>query len=112
MPTLFDKIWDSHVVGVREDGRVLVYVDRNVIHDLHAPHAFGKLRAAGRAARRPELTVAVTDHTVDTRPNRTAASNPQATASLAATRAGAEDFGLHLIGLDSPVQGIVHVVSP
>jgi 3-isopropylmalate/(R)-2-methylmalate dehydratase large subunit len=112
MPTLFDKIWDSHVVGQREDGRVLVYMDRNVIHDLHAPHAFAKLRAAGRVARRPELTVAVTDHTVDTRPNRTPESNPQATASLAATRAGAEDFGLHLIGLDSPVQGIVHVVSP
>jgi homoaconitase/3-isopropylmalate dehydratase large subunit len=64
MPTLFDKIWDSHVVGQREDGRVLVYMDRNVIHDLHAPHAFAKLRAAGRVARRPELTVAVTDHTV------------------------------------------------
>lgn len=110
--TLFDKIWDGHVVGRRADGRTLVYVDRHVLHDLHAPHAFAMLRKTERCVRRPDLTVAVTDHMVATTPGRTDASIADSAPFLARTRAGAAELGIRLLGLDSPVQGIVHVVSP
>ena len=112
MPTLFDKIWDAHVVGQRADGRALIYVDRHVIHDLHAPHAFAKLRKTGRAVRRPDLTVAVTDHMVSTSAGRTDSTIAGSAPFLAQTRAGAAEFGIHLLGTDSAMQGIVHVVSP
>lgn len=112
MSTVFDKIWDSHVVGHRADGRTLVYVDRHVMHDLHAPHAFAMLRKSGRAVRRPDLTVAVTDHMVATSAGRDDATIPGSAPFLARTRAGAAELGIRLLGLDSPWQGIVHVVSP
>jgi 3-isopropylmalate/(R)-2-methylmalate dehydratase large subunit len=112
MATLFDKIWDAHVVGRRPDGRTLIYVDRHVIHDLHAPHAFAKLRKSGRAVRRPDLTVAVTDHMVSTRAGRTDTTIADSAPFLALTRAGAAEFGIRLLGTDSAMQGIVHVVSP
>lgn len=112
MPTLFDRIWDAHTVGQRADGRTLIYVDRHVIHDLHAPHAFAKLRKTGRSVRRPDLTVAVTDHMVATTPGRTDATIASSAPFLARTRDGAASLGITLLGLDSPAQGIVHVVSP
>lgn len=112
MATLFDKIWDAHVVARREDGRTLIYVDRHVIHDLHAPHAFAKLRRAGRSVRRPDLTVAVTDHMVATTTGRTDATIADSAPFLARTRSGAAEFGIRLLGTDSAMQGIVHVVSP
>ncbi len=112
MATLFDKIWDAHVVGQRLDGRTLIYVDRHVIHDLHAPPAFAKLAKSGRSVRRRDLTVAVTDHMVSTRPGRTSATIPQSTPFLARTHAAAEQLGIAVLGLGSPLQGIVHVVSP
>ena len=112
MATLFDKIWDAHVIGQRSDGRTLIYVDRHVIHDLHAPHAFAKLRKTGRAVRRPDLTVAVTDHMVATSAGRTDATIAESAPFLARTRQGAAEFGIRLLGTDSTMQGIVHVVSP
>ena len=112
MATLFDRIWDDHLVGQRADGRALVYVDRHVIHDLHAPHAFAKLRKAGHSVRRPDLTVAVTDHMVATTAGRTDATIAASAPFLARTRAGAAELGIRLLGIGSPVQGIVHVVSP
>lgn len=112
MPTLFDKIWQDHLVGQRSDGRTLIYVDRHVLHDLHAPHAFAMLRKGGRTVRRPDLTVAVTDHMVATSAGRSDATIPGSAPFLARTRAGAAELGIRLLGLDSPHQGIVHVVSP
>jgi 3-isopropylmalate/(R)-2-methylmalate dehydratase large subunit len=112
MGTLFDKIWDAHVVGERLDGRTILYVDRHVIHDLHAPPAFAKLAKTGRAVRRPDLTVAVTDHMVSTRPGRTGTTIPQSTPFLTRTHAAADRLGIAVLGLGSPLQGIVHVVSP
>ncbi len=111
METLFDKIWDAHVVGERLDGRTLIYVDRHVIHDLHAPPALAKLAKTGRAVRRPDLTVAVTDHMVSTSAGRTDTTIPQSEPFLARTHAAAER-GICVLGLDSPLQGIVHVISP
>ena len=112
MATLFDKIWDAHTVGRRADGRTLVYVDRHVLHDLHAPHAFAKLRKTGRGVRRPDLTIAVTDHMVATSAGRNDATIAESAPFLARTRAGAAELGIRLLGTDSPYQGIVHVVSP
>ncbi|WP_158746306.1 3-isopropylmalate dehydratase large subunit [Acidisphaera sp. L21] len=112
MATLFDKIWDAHVVGPRQDGRTLVYIDRHVIHDLHAPPAFAKLRKTGRDVRRPDLTVAVTDHMVATSTGRTTSTIPKSAPFLERTRSGALEFGIRLLGIDSPMQGIVHVISP
>src|SRR3984893_17137541 len=68
--TLFDKIWDSHLVGQRADGRDLLYIDRHVLHELHAHHAFTALEKQGRPIHRPDLTFAVQDHTVATKPGR------------------------------------------
>ncbi len=110
--TLFDRIWDSHVVGRRLDGRTLVYMDRHVIHDLHAPHAFRMLEATGRAVRRPDLTVAVTDHMVSTLATRGRDTNPEALPFLQQIEAGTRRHGIRLFGLDDPAQGIVHVVAP
>lgn len=112
MGTLFDQIWDAHRIGQRADGRSLIYVDRHVIHDLHAPHAFAKLRKTGRAVRRPDLTVAVTDHMVATSAGRNDGTIADSAPFLARTRSGAAEFGIRLLGTDSAMQGIVHVVSP
>jgi 3-isopropylmalate/(R)-2-methylmalate dehydratase large subunit len=113
MPTLFDKIWDGHKVGQRPaDGRTLIYIDRHVIHDLHAPHAFAKLRKLGRKIRRPDLTIAVTDHMVATSPGRSDSTIAESAPFLARTRAGAAELGIALLGLGNPLQGIVHVISP
>jgi 3-isopropylmalate/(R)-2-methylmalate dehydratase large subunit len=112
MPTLFDKIWDSHFVAHRADGNELIYVDRHVLHDLHAPHAYARLQASGYPVRRADLTVAVTDHMVATRPDRDDNSNPDSLPFLAATRAGSSLHNIRLIDLRDPAQGIVHVISP
>lgn len=110
--TLFDRIWDTHVVGRRLDGRTLIYMDRHVIHDLHAPHAFRMLDGTGRPVRRPDLTVAVTDHMVSTMATRGRDTNPEALPFLEQIEAGTARHGIRLFGLDDPAQGIVHVVAP
>src|SRR6478672_7249637 len=68
--TLFDKIWDDHLVARRSDGRELIYIDRHVLHELHAPHAFEELAKQQRPVRRPDLTFSAMDHTVATKPGR------------------------------------------
>src|SRR6202140_102530 len=78
--TLFDKIWDSHLVGQRADGRDLLYIDRHVLHELHAHHAFTALEKQGRPIHRPDLTFAVQDHTVATKAGRDDDTNPTGTA--------------------------------
>src|SRR6202023_2541801 len=110
--TLFDKIWDSHLVASRADGRDLIYIDRHVLHDLHAPHAFKKLEQAGRPVRRPDLTFSVQDHTVSTQPGRDDTTNAQSTPFLQAMRAGSAKNGIRLFDIDDPEQGISHVVAP
>lgn len=110
--TLFDKIWDFHRVGQRADGRDLIYIDRHVLHELHAHHAFTRLRQQGRAMPRANLTFAVQDHTVATRPGRNDDTNPSGTAFLQAMRQGCRDNGIRLFDVDDPEQGISHVVAP
>jgi len=110
--TLFDKIWDAHRVARRADGRDLIYIDRHVLHELHAPHAFRKLDAARRRVRRPDLTFSMQDHTVPTTPGRSDATNAQSTPFLTAMREGSRKNGIRLFDICDPEQGICHVVAP
>jgi 3-isopropylmalate/(R)-2-methylmalate dehydratase large subunit len=110
--TLFDKIWDAHVVARRGDGRDLVYMDRHVLHELHGPHAFDKLAKTGRAVRRSDLTFAVLDHTVASLPGRDDATNPDGTPYIRAQRAGAARTGIRIFDIGDPEQGISHVIGP
>jgi 3-isopropylmalate/(R)-2-methylmalate dehydratase large subunit len=110
--TLFDKIWDAHLVARRGDGRDLIYIDRHVLHELHAPHAFEQLQKQQRKVRRPDLTFSMQDHTVATVPGRDESSNPSGTAFIRAMREGSQRSGIRLFDIDDPEQGISHVVAP
>ncbi len=110
--TLFDKIWDRHLVGHRADGRELIYIDRHVLHDLHAPHAFGKLAQAGRKVRRPDLTFSMQDHSVSVQPGRNDDTYAEGAAFIRAMRKGSAENGVRVFDLGDPDQGISHVVAP
>jgi 3-isopropylmalate/(R)-2-methylmalate dehydratase large subunit len=113
MPTtLFDTIWNAHVVGRRDDGRELIYMDRHVLHELHGPHAFARLAATGRALRRPDLTFGVLDHALATVPGRDEFTNPDAAPFAQAMRAAAQRHGFRLFDVGDAEQGIGHVVAP
>jgi 3-isopropylmalate/(R)-2-methylmalate dehydratase large subunit len=110
--TMFDKIWDAHFVARRLDGRDMIYVDRHVLHDLHAPHAFEKLERANRHVRRADLTFSMQDHTVATKPGRDENTNPDGAQFQRAMREGSNRHAIRLFDLDDPEQGISHVVAP
>ena len=110
--TMLDKIWNAHFVARRLDGREMIYVDRHILHDLHAPHAFEKLDQAGRPVRRPDLTWSVLDHTVATKPGRDEFTNPDGASFQQAMRAGSRRNNIRLFDLHDPEQGISHVVAP
>ena len=116
--TLYEKIWNAHVVERRDDGTCLLYIDRHLVHEVTSPQAFDGLRAAGRPVRRPHLTLAVPDHNLPTTPRRDAYGNPvpiadpDSAGQLEALRANAAAFGIPYIDALAPEQGIVHVVGP
>ncbi|QIQ85489.1 3-isopropylmalate dehydratase large subunit [Erythrobacter sp.] len=116
--TLYDKIWDAHLVESREDGTDILYIDRHLVHEVTSPQAFEALRKAGRPVRRPELTLAVPDHNLPTTARRDAAgarvpiADPQSAAQLEALERNAPEFGIRYIGDADAEQGIVHVVGP
>ena len=116
--TLYEKIWDTHVVERREDGTCILYIDRHLVHEVTSPQAFEALRLAGRTVRRPDLTLAVPDHNLPTTArrdgdgNRLPIADPQSAAQLAALEANAPAFGIDYIDALAPEQGIVHVVGP
>ncbi|RVT89088.1 3-isopropylmalate dehydratase large subunit [Sphingomonas crocodyli] len=116
--TLYEKIWDAHVVERRDDGTCLIYIDRHLVHEVTSPQAFEGLRAAGRKVRRPDLTLAVPDHNVPTTPrldaqgNRVPIADPESAQQLAALEVNAPEFGIRYIADTAPEQGIVHVVGP
>jgi 3-isopropylmalate/(R)-2-methylmalate dehydratase large subunit len=109
--TLFEKIWDKHVVTVLEDGTALLYIDRHLVHEVTSPQAFEGLRLAGRKVRRPEYTFATMDHNVPT-DDRTVIKDPVSKEQIEALEKNCADFGVTLYGLDSDKQGIVHVIGP
>ncbi|MBX3539843.1 MAG: 3-isopropylmalate dehydratase large subunit [Chelatococcus sp.] len=110
--TLFHKIWEAHLVARRIDGREIIYMDRNIVHELHGPKAFEKLRKAARRVRRPDLTFAVQDHTISSQPDRDDTTNPEGTPFLRAQRAGAAEFNFRIFDVGDPDQGISHVIGP
>ena len=116
--TLYEKIWDAHVVERRPDGTCLVYIDRHLVHEVTSPQAFEGLRVAGRAVRRPDLTLAVPDHNLPTTARvgadgrRLPIADAESAAQLAALEANAPSFGIRYIDATAPEQGIVHVVGP
>jgi 3-isopropylmalate dehydratase large subunit len=116
--TLYDKIWDAHVVEQRADGTAILYIDRHLVHEVTSPQAFDGLRAARRSVRRPDLTLAVPDHNlpttarIDSAGNRLPIADPQSAAQLAALAANAPAFGIPYIDAVDVRQGIVHVIGP
>ena len=116
--TLYEKIWDAHVVEQRPDATCLIFIDRHLVHEVTSPQAFAGLRASGRIVRRPDLTLAVPDHNLPTTARLDAAGNKlpiadaESAAQLAALETNAPEFGIRYIDATAPEQGIVHVVGP
>ena len=108
--TLFEKVWERHVVLEDEGGPALLYVDLHLVHEVTSPQAFEGLRLAGRRVRRPDLTVATMDHNVPTLPGPV--SDPMAKAQLDALEANTDEFGIRLHGTGSGHEGIVPVIGP
>ncbi len=110
--TLFEKVWDAHVVHRLPEGPELLYVDLHLIHEVTSPQAFDALRLAGRRVRRPDLTVATVDHNVPTGDRSLPIADGTAARQVEALSANAGDFRIELFDLASPQQGIVHVIGP
>ncbi|GAA4035437.1 3-isopropylmalate dehydratase large subunit [Parerythrobacter jejuensis] len=116
--TLYEKIWDAHVVETRDDGTALVYIDRHLVHEVTSPQAFDALRSAGRSVRRPDLTLAVPDHNLPTTARLDASgaripiADPQSAQQLEMLERNAPAFGIRYIDATAAEQGIVHVVGP
>jgi 3-isopropylmalate/(R)-2-methylmalate dehydratase large subunit len=110
--TLFDKVWDAHVVCEPSGAPPLVYVDLHLVHEVTSPQAFDGLRAAGRRVRRPARTVATVDHNVPTTDRSLPVADPVARAQMEALRNNCEEFNIQLFDVGSDEQGIVHVIGP
>ena len=116
--TLYEKIWDAHVVARRDDGTCLIFIDRHLVHEVTSPQAFAGLKANGRKVRRPELTLAVPDHNVpttarvDASGNRLPIADPESAGQLVALEKNVVEFGVPYIDDIDVRQGIVHVVGP
>jgi 3-isopropylmalate/(R)-2-methylmalate dehydratase large subunit len=111
--TLFDKIWNSHLVDTADDGSTLIYIDRHMVHEVTSPQAFEGLRLAGRTVRRPEATLAVADHNVPTTPDRAEGIKDETSRIQVQTlEDNCKEFGVTYFKMDDKRQGIVHVVGP
>src|ERR1700756_784950 len=110
--TLFDKIWNAHLVAQPSGRSPIVYIDLHLVHEVTSPQAFDGLRAAGRRVRRPERTLATVDHNVPTTPGHLPITDPIAARQIDALRSNCTEFGLSLYDIDSADQGIVHVIGP
>ena len=110
--TLSEKIWDDHVVRSAEGEPDLLFIDLHLVHEVTSPQAFDGLRQAGRPVRRPDLTIATADHNVPTTDRRLPIKDEIAARQIAALRDNCREFGVRLFDIDSPDQGIVHVIGP
>src|SRR5687767_3583942 len=110
--TLFDKIWDSHVVHRQDDGTCLIYIDRHLVHEVTSPQAFEGLRLAGRKVRRPQNTLAVPDHNVPTEGRAQRIEDDESRIQIETLRQNTKDFGITLFDMDDVRQGIVHIIGP
>ncbi len=110
--TIIEKIWDNHVVAERANAPALLYIDLHLVHEVTSPQAFDGLRARGLKVRRPDLTIATTDHSTPTTPRGLPIVDKIAAAQVDRMIQNAKDFGIHCYPLGSDKQGIVHVIGP
>jgi 3-isopropylmalate/(R)-2-methylmalate dehydratase large subunit len=110
--TLFEKIWDAHVVRAAENQPALLYIDLHLVHEVTSPQAFDGLRTANRHVRRPDLTIATIDHNVPTTDRSLPIEDPIAAKQIETLRRNCEEFGVELFDINSREQGIVHVIGP
>src|SRR5437879_1355682 len=110
--TLFEKLWDAHVVCTPDDQPSLLYIDLHLVHEVTSPQAFDGLREAKRRVRQPKRTVATIDHNVPTTPRHLPVLDQIAAKQMEALRKNCAEFGVELYDVDSPEQGIVHVIGP
>jgi 3-isopropylmalate/(R)-2-methylmalate dehydratase large subunit len=110
--TLFDKIWDAHVVHRQDDGTCLIYIDRHLVHEVTSPQAFEGLRTAGRPVRAPNRTLAVADHNVPTTDRSAGIEDEESRIQVEALASNAAEFGVPFFAMDDVRQGIVHVIGP
>ena len=111
--TLFDKIWEAHVVDRLEDGTCVLYIDRHLVHEVTSPQAFEGLRLAGRRVRRVDATIAVVDHNVPTDADRLKGVNePESKLQIETLEQNVAEFGVTYFPMSDARQGIVHVVGP
>lgn len=110
--TLFQKIWDSHVVERKEDGTCILYIDRHLVHEVTSPQAFEGLRMAGRKVRRPDATLAVADHNVPTSNRKNGIDDPESRLQIETLSKNCAEFGVTLFDMNDKRQGIVHVIGP
>jgi 3-isopropylmalate/(R)-2-methylmalate dehydratase large subunit len=110
--TLFEKVWDAHLVSEPTGRSSIIYIDLHLVHEVTSPQAFDGLRAAGRRVRQPQRTVATVDHNVPTEPRGTPIADPIAARQIEALQKNCKEFGVRLFDINSPEQGIVHVIGP
>ena len=110
--TLYDKIWNDHLVHQQEDGTSLLFVDRHLIHEVTSPQAFEGLRKSNRKVRHPELTLAVADHNVPTTDRSEGISDQESKIQVEALDTNCKEFGINIFGMNDKRQGIVHIIGP
>jgi 3-isopropylmalate/(R)-2-methylmalate dehydratase large subunit len=110
--TLFEKVWDDHVVRHAPGEPALLYIDLHLVHEVTSPQAFDSLRVSGRTVRRPDLTVSTIDHGVPTADRALGIKDPMSKIQIDALVANCKQYGITLFGIDDPRQGIVHVIGP
>ena len=110
--TLFEKIWDRHLVASIDESTNLVFIDLHLVHEVTSPQAFDSLRLAGRKVKHPEMTLATVDHGVPTSNRLLGIKDPLSKIQIEALENNCEEFGVTLFGINDPRQGIVHVIGP
>jgi len=110
--TLFQKIWDDHLVDSQDDGNCLIYIDRHLVHEVTSPQAFEGLRNAGRTVRRPELTIAVADHNIPTKNRDQGIKDEISRTQIETLEANVKEFGVPYFAMDDIRAGIVHIIGP
>ncbi|WP_298957207.1 aconitase family protein, partial [uncultured Methylobacterium sp.] len=110
--TLYDKIWDDHVVDRQPDGTCLLYIDRHLVHEVTSPQAFEGLRMAGRRVRHPEKTLAVVDHNVQTSDRSLGIEDPESRTQIDTLADNVREFGIEYYDALDKRQGIVHIIGP
>ena len=110
--TVFDKIWDAHVVHRQDDGTCVLYIDRHLVHEVTSPQAFEGLRMAGRGLRRADATIAVADHNTPTTDFSQGIADEESRVQVETLEKNVVDFGVPYFGLNDPRRGIVHVIGP